>query len=60
MTKFEEDLDVLDNNNRKPASVVFATAGNVTQPLIATTGNETQSLAVTRGTAAQTLSGNEI
>jgi hypothetical protein len=56
--KVEEDQDVLDDDNRKPAAVVFATAGHVTHPLVATTGNDTQSLAVTIGTATNALAGN--
>jgi hypothetical protein len=42
----EEDQGILDDDDMKPADVVFATAGNVTHPIVATTGNKTQSLAV--------------
>jgi hypothetical protein len=54
-TKVEEDQDFVDDEDKKPAAVVFATAGNVTQTLVATTGNETQSLAKTTGTATHAL-----
>jgi hypothetical protein len=40
----EEDQDILDDDDRKPAAIVFATDGNVTQSLISTTCNETHSL----------------
>jgi hypothetical protein len=43
----EENKDVVDDDEKKPAAVGFYTAGNVTNPLIATTGNETQSLSAT-------------
>jgi hypothetical protein len=56
-TKVEEDQDILDDDDRKPADVVFTTAGNVNYSLVATTYNETQSLAV--GTVTQTLAGND-
>jgi hypothetical protein len=51
----EEDQDILDDEDRKPAAVVFATAGNVTQSLLATAGNKTQSLAVTGSNVTQSL-----
>jgi hypothetical protein len=45
--KNEEDQDILDDDYRKKAAVVFATAGNVTHPFVSTTGNDTQSLPAT-------------
>jgi hypothetical protein len=51
----EEDQDILDDDERKPAAVVFATAGNVTQLPISTAGNKTQSLAATARNVAQSL-----
>jgi aminopeptidase N len=53
--KIEEDQDILDDDDRKPASVVFATAGNVTHPLVATAGKKTQSLAVMASNVTQSL-----
>jgi hypothetical protein len=53
--KIEEDHDILDDDDMKPAAVVFDTAGNVTQSLVATTGNETQSLAATANNVTQSL-----
>jgi hypothetical protein len=49
----------VDDDDKKPAAIIFATAGNVTHPLITTTGNETQSLAATTGMVTQSLTGNE-
>jgi hypothetical protein len=57
--KVEEDQDVLADDDRKPAAVIFATVGNVTQPLVVATCNDTQSLAATIGTATHTTTGNE-
>jgi hypothetical protein len=54
-SKVEEEQDILDNDDRKPAAIVFATAGNVTRPLVTTTGNETQSLAATVINVAHSL-----
>jgi hypothetical protein len=56
--KIEEDQDVVDYGDKKPAAIVFATAGNETPPLVATTCNDTQSLAATTITMTQTLAGN--
>jgi hypothetical protein len=53
--KIEEDEDILEGYDRKLAAIVFATAGNVTQPLVTTTGNETQSLAATVSNVTQSL-----
>jgi hypothetical protein len=39
----------MTTRSQQPAAVVFATAGNVIQPIVVTTGNETQSLAATTG-----------
>jgi hypothetical protein len=51
----EEDQDIRDDDDRKPSAVVFATTGNVTQPLIATTGNVTHPLIATAGNVTQSL-----
>jgi hypothetical protein len=51
----EEDQDILDDDDRKLAAIVFATAGNVTHPIVATTDNETQSLASTASNVTQSL-----
>jgi hypothetical protein len=53
--KIEEDQDILNDDDRKPAAVLFATSGKVTHPLVATTGNDTQSLAATASDVAQSL-----
>jgi hypothetical protein len=51
----EEDQYIQDEDDRKPAAVVFDIACNVTHPLIATIGNNTQSLAATSSNVAQSL-----
>jgi hypothetical protein len=51
----EEDQYIQYEDDRKPAAVIFSTAGNVTHPLVATTGNNTQSLAATASNATHSL-----
>jgi hypothetical protein len=51
----EEYQYSMDDDNRKPAAIVFPTSGNVTQPLVAITCNETQSLAATASNITQSL-----
>jgi hypothetical protein len=51
----EEDQYIQDEDDRKPAAVIFSTDGNMTHPLVATTGNNTHLLASTARNVAQSL-----